>query len=194
MYLRSPRWTHPITGVAAYLSRAIVLWYRGPLPADHQTHEDYTQPSNCTGKGPAGTASVLRINVFRRRSRRGWRKGENEGTAIRPATCYIVDTGCGYCAGEDGENTQIKQWVILSSCLRLSHLSVPSFHPPIHTTSSLTLPPSHPCIAHRLYTFIYPIACNQILYLPIFNFNNQTIELYLPLHIYCIKISPFYSH
>lgn len=125
MYLRSPRWTHPITGVAACLPGAIVLWYHRPLPVDHQTHENYTKPSNCTGKGPTGTASVLlRNNVFRRRSRRGRRKGENEGTAFRPTTCYITDTGCGYCVRKNGENTQVKRRVIFSSCLRLSHPSL----------------------------------------------------------------------
>lgn len=154
MYLRSPRWTHPITGVAACLSGAIVLWYHRPLPVDHQTHENYTQPSNCTGKGPTGTTSVLRNNVFRRRSRWGRRKGENEGTAICPTTCYIADTGCGYCAREDGENTQIKRRIIFSSCLRLSHLSLAHLSI-VQSTRSLHSRCHHhtPALAHPLYAF-----------------------------------------
>ena len=160
MYLRSPRWTHPIIGVAACLSGAIVLWYHRPLPVDHQTHENYTQPSNCTGKGPTGTASLLRNNVFRRRSRRGQRKGENEGTAIRPTTCYIADTGCGYCAREDGENTQIKWRIFFSACaysISLARLSIVHFTPSLHSHChhhTLALP-------HPLYAFYISIAYNQ---------------------------------
>lgn len=176
MYLRSPRRTHPIIGVATCLSGAIILWYYRPLPVDHQTHENYTQPSNCTGKSPTGTASVLRNNIFRRRSRWWRRKGQNEGTAIRPTTCYIADTRCGYCAREDGENTQIKWRVLLAL---VPSLSGPSFHRPMHTISSLTLPPSHHCNAPSDLCILYILLhITKILYLPIF--NNHTIELYLP--------------
>ena len=136
MYLRSPCWTHPITGVAVCLSGAIVFWYHRPLPVDHQTHENHTQPSNCTGKGPTGSASVPRNNVFRRKFQRGRWKGENEGAAIRPTTCYIANTGCGYCAWEDGENTQVTFFP--PACASPNSLSVHLFIAN-YTISSLTL-------------------------------------------------------
>ena len=62
-------------------------------------------------------------------------------------------------------------------------LSVPSFHHPIHTISSLTLPPSQPYVAPSTLCIIYIyilLHITKILYLPIFDVNNQTLELYLP--------------
>lgn len=188
MYLRSPRWTHPITGGAACLSGAIVLWYHRPLPVDHQTHENYTQPSNCTGKGPTGTACVLlRNNVLRRRSRRGRRwKRENEGTAIRPTTCYIADTGYGYCARADGENTQVKRRVIFFSCLCLSRLSLAhlSIVQSLHSSCHHLTPP---CILYILLHITNIYICSS-------STSTIKLELYYHRRIYFTNLSPFYPH